>query len=225
MTQRFQADGTMTPVTVVAAGPCPVTMVKTKEKDGYTAVQVGFGESKKLSKAEKGRVKGLAQVRTLREFRVQGEIPVKRGDVITAAVFQPGDSVNVVGTSKGKGFQGVVKRHGFKGSRATHGNKDQLRMPGSIGATAPQRVIKGMRMGGHMGNARITVHNLEVVEVDAEKNLIFLKGAVPGARNGMVLLSAQGKMKINEPIKEQEVRQEAAAGAKPVEEIKEPAKK
>ncbi|MFA6553229.1 MAG: 50S ribosomal protein L3 [Patescibacteria group bacterium] len=199
MTQRFAADGTVIPVTVVTAGPSPVVVVRTKEKDGYTAVQLGFGTRKTTAKSVEGQLKGLPTVRILKEFRVDGDGGVKRGDVITAGVFQVGDKVKVVGTSKGKGFQGVVKRHGFKGSRATHGNKDQSRMPGSIGATAPQRVIKGMRMGGHMGNDRTTVHNLEVVEIDIEKNLVYLKGAVPGPKGTDLMLSTVGEMKIEQP--------------------------
>ncbi|MFH1207377.1 MAG: 50S ribosomal protein L3 [Patescibacteria group bacterium] len=203
MTQRFTEDGTVVPVTVVTAGPSPVVTVRTKEKDGYTAVQVGFGTAKKQAKSLQGQMKGAPAVKILKEFRVDGDAGVKNGDVITAGVFQVGDKVKVVGISKGKGFQGVVKRHGFKGSRATHGNKDQLRMPGSIGATAPQRVIKGMRMGGHMGHARTTVHNLEVVEIDTEKNLLFLKGAVPGPRGNMLMLSATGDAKLEQPPSEE----------------------
>jgi len=204
MTQHFAADGTVVPVTVVEAGPSTVVQVKDMKKDGYTAVQVGFGESKKIGKARGGQVKGLIQHTDLHEFRVSDESSLKRGDIVTAAAFQPGDLVKVTGTSKGKGFQGVVKRHGFAGTRATHGNKDQLRMPGSIGATAPQRVIKGMRMAGQMGNARTTVHNLEVIEVVPDKNLLYLKGAVPGPRGNILMLSADGEMKLGQAIPAEE---------------------
>jgi large subunit ribosomal protein L3 len=210
MTQRFAADGTVVPVTVVTAGPSLVVMVRTKEKDGYAAVQIGFGAIKKPAKSVQGQLKGLPTVGTLREFRVEGNGGVKRGDIITAGIFQIGDKVKVVGISKGKGFQGVVKRHGFKGSRATHGNKDQSRMPGSIGDTAHQRVIKGLRMGGHMGYDRTTVHNLEVVEIDTEKNLLYLKGAVPGPKGNLLMLTAIGDIKIEQPKSEEKKASEPA---------------
>ncbi len=199
MTQRFAEDGSVVPVTVVTVGPSPVVSLRTKEKDGYSSVQIGFGPAKKIKTSLKGQYKDLTPVRTLKEFRVEGDSGLKRGDIITAGVFAVGDKVKVVGKSKGKGFQGVVKRHHFSGSRATHGNKDQSRMPGSIGATAPQRVIKGMRMAGHMGDARTTVHNLEIIEIDAEKNLLYLKGAVPGPKGNLLMLTATGEMKIEQP--------------------------
>lgn len=199
MTQVFRADGTVVPVTRVQAGPCVVTQVKTVEKDHVNSVQVGYGEQKlfRLNKAAQGHLKGLSPARHLRDFRVDENHGLNRGDVFTASVFAPGDKVEVVGTSKGRGFQGVVKRHGFRGGPASHGHKDNLRMPGSIGAGGVQRVFKGMRMAGHMGDAQITVKNLEIVEVDAEKNELLIKGAVPGSRGGLVMvLAPEGTMQI-----------------------------
>lgn len=191
MTQIWAEDGRAVPVTVISAGPCTVAQVKNAEKDGYSAVQMGFGKKKKLNKPLAGHLKDLAQFQWLREFGVDSKSELKRGDVIDVSVFVPGDKVKVTGTSKGRGFQGVVKRHGFHGSPATHGHKDQLRMPGSIGATDPQRVFKGMRMGGHMGMDRITVPNLEIVAVNKENNQLMIKGAVPGARGSLVMVVEQ----------------------------------
>ena len=198
MTQRFKEDGVVAPVTVVEAGPCVITQIKSSAKEGYNSVQVGFGEKKKLNKSIQGHLKGLKGARYLREFRVGEAEKVEKGKEINVSTFAVGDILNVVGTSKGKGFQGVVKRHGFKGSKATHGNKDQLRMPGSIGATDAARVFKGKRMGGHMGDDRVTVKNLELIEIDQENNLLFIKGAVPGARNGLLMISAEGELKVEE---------------------------
>lgn len=192
MTQRFREDGRVVPVTVVQAGPCVVTQVKSKEKDGYVAIQLGYGQRRRLSKPLAGHLKGLDPLRYLREFRLMEPSPLKKGDEIRVDVFQPGDIVSVTGQSKGKGFQGVVRRHGFAGSPASHGHKDQLRMPGSIGATAPQRVLKGKRMAGHMGDERVTVKNLEVMEVDLKHHLLFIQGAVPGARGGLLSVAAPG---------------------------------
>jgi large subunit ribosomal protein L3 len=195
MTQIFQEDGRVVPVTVIKAGPCLVTQVKTEEKDGYEAVQIGFGQRRKLSKALSGHLKGLGNFRYLREFRFKiqnskfQKPELKVGDKIDVGIFQPGDKVQVSGTSKGKGFQGVVKRWGFKGGPASHGHKDQLRMPGSIGATDPARVFKGKKMAGRMGGERVTVKGLEVVEVDKDKGLLMIKGAVPGGRNGLLEIS------------------------------------
>lgn len=188
MTQVFRDDGTVVPVTRVQAGPCVVTQVKTKEKDGVDAVQVGFGAQKlfRLNKAKQGHLKDIEPMRHLHDFRIDGETQVSRGDRFTVSIFAPGDVVDVVGRSKGRGFQGVVKRHGFHGSKATHGNKDQERMPGSIGSTGPQRVFKGMRMAGHMGDAQVTVKNLEIVEVKPKENELWIKGAIPGARGGVL---------------------------------------
>lgn len=189
MSRIFQPDGTAVAVTVLSAEPSVVTQVRTTEKDGYSAVQLGYGTKKRLSKPQAGHLKGLAQARHLREFRLDESNGVERGATMDVQQFAAGDIVHVVGTSKGKGFAGVVKRHGFHGSPASHGHKDQLRMPGSIGSTAPQRVFKGMRMAGHMGDARITVRNLEIMEVRPKTNELLVKGAVPGARNGILLIT------------------------------------
>lgn len=188
MSQIFQ-DDKVVPVTEIQAGPCLVTQVKSREKDGYQAVQIAFGKKKKISRSLTGHLKdskaGQEYNRYLREFRVEKN-DLKVGDKITADVFQPDDKVKISGFSKGKGFQGVVKKHGFRGSPASHGHKDQLRMPGSIGSTGPARVFKGRKMPGHMGDARITVKNLRIINVDPEKNTILVKGAVPGPRNGLL---------------------------------------
>jgi large subunit ribosomal protein L3 len=193
MTQVFRDDGTVVPVTKIEAGPCIVTQIKTAEKDGVSAVQIGFGEQKKfrLSRAVQGHLNGLALVRYLRDFRAPEEAAaLKRGDAITLNIFAPGDRVQVTGRSKGKGFQGVVKRHGFRGGPRTHGHKDNLRMPGTIGAGGVQRVFKNQRMGGHMGDEQVTVKNLEIVQVDPATNLLYVKGAVPGARGSLLMLSS-----------------------------------
>lgn len=200
MTQVFRQDGTVVPVTRVLAGPCVVTQVKGAAKDNVNAVQIGYGDQKsfRLSKSEQGHLKGLATLRFLRDLKTgDTEHGLKRGDTFTVSIFEQGDKVQVMGTSKGKGFQGVVKRHGFHGSPATHGHKDQLRMPGSIGAGGVQRVFKGVRMGGHMGDAQVTVKNLEVIEVHPETNELLIKGAIPGARGGLLVISTpNGKMEI-----------------------------
>jgi large subunit ribosomal protein L3 len=182
MTQVHRPDGTVVPVTLVQAGPCVVTQVKTTETDGVAAVQVGFLPKKTLNKPEAGHLKDLPQMSELHDFRVEAGSELKRGDAIEASVFQPGDLVHVTGVSKGKGFQGVVKRHGFHGHPTTHGHKDQARMPGSIGAGGPQHVFKGRRMAGRMGNAQVTVQKLQVVEV-RDGGILAIKGAVPGARH------------------------------------------
>lgn len=211
MTQVFKDDGTVVPVTRVQAGPCVVTQVKTKGKDAVDAVQIGFGQQKtfRLNKPMQGHLKNLQSVQHLKDVATSGEEHgLKRGDVFTVSIFEKGDKVQVTGVSKGKGFQGVVKRHGFRGSPATHGHKDQLRMPGSIGAGGVQRVFKGMRMGGHMGDAQVTVKNLEVVEIDAENNELLIKGALPGARGSLVLvLTPEGKIEVQSaqaPVQETE---------------------
>jgi large subunit ribosomal protein L3 len=191
MSQRHREDGTVVPVTLLEAGPCVVTQVRTEDKDGYSAVQIGFGKAKSANKPLTGHVKasGLAAPSVLREFRVDADYGLKVGDMLDVSQFAVGQRVNVIATSKGKGFQGVVKRHGFRGGPASHGHKDNLRMPGSIGAGGIQRVFKGMRMGGRMGGDRVTVKNLEIIEVDASRNIIAVKGAVPGARGATVLVS------------------------------------
>lgn len=188
MTQIFKDDGTVVPVTLVDAGPCTVTAVKTNPA-GKTAVVLGFGEKKNVNKAQKGEWKELGSFELTREFPVDGDAP-EQGAVLAADLFEAGDKVTVVGTSKGKGFQGVVKRHGFAGSPASHGHKDQLRMPGSIGAQGPQRVLKGVRMAGRMGGNQVTVKNLEIVEVNKDANTVAIKGAVPGARGSVLTILA-----------------------------------
>lgn len=199
MTQRFRGDGRVVPVTLVQAGPCVITQVKKMKKDGYNAIQFGFGKKNKINKPKSGHLKNLGNLRFLREMRLPaGEEKVLEsaevGKQASAAIFAPGDIVKVTGVSKGKGFQGVVRRHGFHGSPASHGHKDQLRMPGSIGAGGVQRVPKGRRMGGHMGNEQSTVRNLEIVDVDKENNILAIKGAVPGARNSLVIIEGDGEM-------------------------------
>jgi len=185
MTQIYRPDGTVVPVTLVAAQPNMVLGVKTVESDGYEAVQVGIEPKKKQNKPRLGLLKDLPPVSVIREFRTNEKTDVKRGDAIEASTFQPGDKVHVTATSKGRGFQGVVKRHGFHGQNASHGHKDQERMPGSIGAGGVQHVFKGMRMAGRMGQDQVTVKNLEVIEVRSG-GVIAIKGAIPGARNGIV---------------------------------------
>jgi large subunit ribosomal protein L3 len=193
MTQVYAADGRAIPVTVIQAGPCVVVQRKSKEKDGYSAVQLGFVENrtiKRITKPMAGHFKkaSLPPCRVLREFRVEDGAEVKVGDKVSVTLFAPGDSVSVVGTSKGKGFQGVIKRHHFRGGAATHGSMFH-RAPGSIGASAfPSRVLKGMRAAGHMGSDRVTVRNLQVVKVDAESNLLVIRGSIPGAGGGYVII-------------------------------------
>lgn len=194
MTQIFRDNGKAEAVTVVEAGPCSVIQIKTVAKEGYNAVQLGFGEAKRLKSPERGHLRGLGQFKHLREFRVDdiGDIQVK----VDVSLFKAGDLIDVTGVSKGKGFAGVVKRHGFAGGPKTHGQSDRHRHGGSIGATtSPGRVLKGTRMAGRMGNQRVTVRKLEVLEADPVRNLLLVKGAVPGAKNGLLLItkSAGGK--------------------------------
>lgn len=200
MTQVFDEQGHVVPVTLIEAGPCYVTQKKDKDTDGYTAVQLGYGElqEKRVNKPMSGHLKkaGVPMLKHLREFRVKDHSDFELGQVITADIFEVGDLVDVVGTSKGKGFAGVVKRHGFAGGPKTHGQSDRHRAPGSIGAgTTPGRVFKGMRMAGRMGGQRVTVSNLEVVVVDADRNLLAVKGAIPGAKNGLVVVKEARKTK------------------------------
>jgi large subunit ribosomal protein L3 len=189
MTQVFTEDGTRVPVTVIEAGPCPVTAKREPDRDGYAAVQLGFGEvaERKLTKAQRGHLAkaGADSVRTLVEFREEGD-ERNVGDVVTVEDFEPGQRVKVSGTSVGKGFQGTVRRHNFSRGPVTHGSHN-VRAPGSVGASAdPARVFPGTRMPGRMGGGRVTQRGLEVVEVDAERNLLLIKGAVPGPRNATV---------------------------------------
>ncbi|MDH5365321.1 MAG: 50S ribosomal protein L3 [Dehalococcoidia bacterium] len=193
MTQLFQESGETVAVTAIQAGPSVVTQVKSRDKDGYDAIQVGFMENKvkqsRLSSPEKGHLQGLENVRYLREFRSDDISSVKRGDKVDIGFLKHGDLVNVTGFSKGRGFAGVVKRHHFAGGPKTHGQTDRHRAPGSIGATTfPGRVLKGKRMAGHMGNRRVTARKLEVVQADSERNLLLVKGAVPGANGGLLII-------------------------------------
>lgn len=185
MTQVFLPDGRVVPVTLVKAGPCVVTQVKRVETDGYTALQLGFAPTKRLRKPQVGHLKKLPLFRYMREFRTEDVSNFHTGDTLEATTFTSGDIVHVTGTSKGKGFQGVVKRHGFAGHPPTHGHKDQERMSGSIGAGGVQHVFKGTRMAGRMGNETVTVKNVQVVEV-REGGILALKGAVPGARHALL---------------------------------------
>lgn len=206
MTQVIEDDGTVVPSTVVQAGPCYVTQVKTEETDGYFSVQVGFGDIKKnkLTSPEKGHLgllkksdkhperkanANIPPVRHLREFRADNAADYEIGQALTVAQFEAGDKVDVTGTTKGRGFQGVVKRYGFGGGPKTHGQSDRHRAPGSIGGTSGvARVFKGKKMPGRMGNDRQTIQNLEVVRIDTEKNLIAIKGALPGAKGSLVII-------------------------------------
>jgi len=196
MTRIFDERGRNIPVTVIEAGPCFVTQIKTDETDGYTAVQVGFDEvrEKIVTKPELGHLKGAGKVlRTLKEFRLNEVNDLKVGDEINVDIFEKGDIVAVTGRSKGKGFQGTMKRHNFSGGPATHGQKDRLRAPGSIGAgSSPSRVWKGMKMSGQMGNETVTVRNIEVIEIRSDKNILLVKGSVPGSRNGILQLIKAG---------------------------------
>jgi large subunit ribosomal protein L3 len=179
MGRLFRENGNVEAVTAIEAGPCVVTQVKTKTKEGYNAAQLGFGDAKPF--------------KYQREFRVANTEAIQVGDKIDASLFQEGDLVDISGVSKGKGFAGVVKRHHFAGGPKTHGQSDRHRAPGSIGqTTSPGRVLKGMRMAGHMGNSQVTARNLEVCKADPASNLLLVKGAVPGARNGLLLIKKAG---------------------------------
>ena len=189
MTQLFARDGRAKPITVVEAGPCVVTCIKDLSRDGYQAIQLGFGEAKHLNKPLLGHLKDLGEFEYLREFRDSNTSDVHVGDRLDAGIFKPGELINVTGISKGRGFAGVVKRHGFAGGPKTHGQSDRQRAPGSIGATtSPGRVLKGLRMAGHMGNERVTVRNLKVFDVDLSRNLLYIVGSAPGPKNGLLLI-------------------------------------
>ena len=197
MTQIFDDNGTAIPVTVIEAGPCYVTQIRKVETEGYAAVQLGFGETKpkRLTGGQLGHLKrnDLPPLRYLREFRTK-DAELNEGDQLTVEVFEVGDHVDVTGTSKGRGFAGAVKRHGFRGGPKTHGQSDRQRAPGSIGATSgTARVFKGKRMPGHMGNRRVTSQNLKVVLVDPERNLIGVRGAVPGPKGGLLVIKEARK--------------------------------
>ena len=193
MTQVFSEDGAALPVTLIESGPCYVTQVKTRQKDGYRGVQLGFEETsaRRISSGRRGHLRRnqLPGLRILREFRLRGEDEFEEGQKLTVDVFAAGDYVDVVGVGKGKGFQGGMKRHGFAGGPQTHGQSDRQRSPGSIGATStPGRVLKGTRMAGRMGGGQVTAQNLRVALVDGERNLIGVRGAVPGPKGGIVLI-------------------------------------
>jgi large subunit ribosomal protein L3 len=197
MTQVFSEDGNAVPVTIIEAGPCFVTQIRTLEKNGYSAVQLGYGEvkEKKLTSGQLGHLKRnkLPALRYLREIRVK-KPKVKEGDKVDVSQFEVGGRVDVVGISKGKGFAGTVKRYHFRGGPQTHGQSDRLRAPGSIGATTtPGRVFKGKKMPGHMGSERVSSENLKVALVDLEKNLIGVNGSVPGPRGGLVVIKEARK--------------------------------
>lgn len=200
MTQIYDKDGKVIPVTLISAGPCFVVSKKTLEKDGYMAVQIGYETKKRITKAERGHLdrvdKNFPNFRYLRELRIEKKEDLdkfKEKQKITVNDFQEGQKVDVTGISKGRGFAGVVKRHGFHGQIKSHGHKHDLRKPGSIGPTDLERVQKGMRMAGRMGSERVTIKNLEIVKIDKENNLIAVRGAVPGARNGLVMIKALNK--------------------------------
>ncbi|MDP9372271.1 MAG: 50S ribosomal protein L3 [Chloroflexota bacterium] len=191
MTQIFDERGETVPVTVLEVGPCVVTQVLTKAKNGYDAVQLGFGHKKRLKEPERGHLRASgAQSRHLREMKIVDDADEYTvGQTLDAGFFTPGELVDVTGTSKGKGFAGVMKRHGFRGGPKTHGQSDRARAPGSIGATStPGRVFKGQRMAGRMGADRVTVQNLQVVRVEPERNLVLVQGSVPGPNEGLLLV-------------------------------------
>ena len=187
MTQIFREDGKVVPVTVIQAGPCVVTQVKTMETDGYEAVQLGFGDVKRRNKPQAGHLKNSKLSRYLREVTTDDTTGFTVGQLIGVDIFEAGEKVDVIGTSKGRGFAGVMKRWNFGGGPRTHGQSDRARAPGSIGGgTTPGKVYKGMKMGGHMGNRRITVKGLEIIEIDTERNLLMVKGGIPGAPNSLI---------------------------------------
>lgn len=190
ITRVFREGGEAIAVTAIEAGPCFVTQIKSAGKEGYNAVQLGFEEAKRLKSSEKGHLKGIRQLSFLREFRVDDVSSIKRGERVDVSFLRPGDLVNISGISKGRGFAGVVKRHHFAGGPKTHGQSDRHRAPGSIGGgTFPGRVLKGMRMAGHMGNRKVTIGNLKVIEVESARDLLLVSGAVPGPRGGLLIIN------------------------------------
>lgn len=199
MTQIFDESGNVVPVTVIEAGPCYVTQIRSSESDGYVAVQLGYEETKpqRLTQGQLGHLRrnSLPALRCLREFRMRdGDADVEEGQRITVDVFEKGERVDIIGTSKGRGFAGTIKRHGFSRQPKTHGQSDRERAPGSVGMCAtPGRTLKGQRMAGRMGNDRVTIQNLEVVVVDTERNLLAVRGSIPGAKNGVVLIKQARK--------------------------------
>ena len=214
MTQVFAKNGDVVHVTRVEAGPCQVVQIKDGKHDNAGALQIGFGtpRSYKVTKPMTGHMKDLEPAQFLHDFGIESVDKFERGDVVTVDTFATGDIVQVTGKSKGKGFAGVVKRHHFRGGPASHGHKDNLRMPGSIGAGGVQRVFKGMRMGGRMGTDQVTVKNLEIVEILPEQNQLLIKGAIPGGRGGLVMIVAEGELKV-----QKSARGGSALGGKAVE--------
>jgi len=189
MSRVLDPNGAVVGATIVEAGPCYVTQLKTAERDGYAAVQIGFDESEKLNKPALGHLGALPKLRYLREVEAESDADLTLGQKFDSTLFEVGDVVDVIGTSKGKGFAGVMKRHGFHGGPKTHGQSDRWRAPGSIGAgTTPGRVLKGTRMAGRMGAERVTVKNLEIVAVDTERNLVAVQGSVPGPTGAVVMI-------------------------------------
>ena len=210
MSQVYRADGEMVPVTKIVAGPCLILQKKTPQtKDGYLAIKCAYQErtnKKSATKPVAGEMKKLGKIFEIcKEFRFKNEDQtfekLNIGDEILPSIFQVGDKVTITGVSKGKGFQGVVKRHHFQGGKATHGNKDQLRMPGSSGATGPKHVFKGKRRPGHMGDEQVTYKGLEIIDIDAANNFIYVKGCLPGARNGLLYIVGKGDFEVKkEPV-------------------------
>ena len=187
MTQVFVDDGRVVPVTVIEAGPCVVTQVKTRQNDGYEAIQLGFGDVKRRNKPQTGHLKNSKLSRYLREVATDDTTEFEVGQTIGVDIFEAGEKIDVIGKSKGRGFAGTMKRWNFGGGPRTHGQSDRARAPGSIGGgTTPGKVYKGLKMAGHMGNRRITVKGLEIIEVDAERNLLLVKGGIPGSVNSLV---------------------------------------
>ncbi len=196
MTRVYTEKGKVEAVTAIEAGPCTLVQLKTVDKDGYNAAQIGFSEAKRLKSPQLGHVKGLGQFRYLREFKVDDAKGLERGQKIDVSLFQAGERVDIIGVSKGKGFAGVVKRHHFAGGPKTHGQSDRERAPGAIGATtSPGRVLKGMRMAGHMGDRRTTALGLEVFKTDPARNLLLVVGAVPGSKNGLLVIHKSSRRK------------------------------
>jgi large subunit ribosomal protein L3 len=194
MMQVFTDGGKCKAVTAIEAGPCKITQIKAEAKDGYTAAQMGFGQSKALTAAEKGHLKDYGQFKYLHECRLDSVEGLKLGDAIDISLFKTGDKVDITGISKGKGFAGVVKRHHFRGGPKTHGQSDRHRAPGSIGSTtSPGRVWKGMKMAGHMGAEKVTTRNLSVYSSDTARNLLLIEGAIPGAKNTLVIIRKSHK--------------------------------
>ena len=193
MSQIFRDNGESVPVTVIQAGPCAVTQIKSEETDGYNAVQLGFGSTKSLNKPERGHLKNSDPVKHLREVKADNLQDYSIGQQISVDIFDVGEKIDIIGTTKGKGFAGTMKRHGFGGGPRTHGQSDRGRAPGSIGGgTTPGKVYKGLKMSGHKGNEQVTVKNLEIVQIDQDRNLLVVKGGVPGAPNGLLVIRRKG---------------------------------